>query len=199
MTVQQMVLQDSSRQSFISNRTLGALGMILSPMLAFGWLFHAPHPDQPPAYRLGACGGGFLFLVGARARATAMRRLRVTGSGTGAKVLYVVQAIGLFLAMWFDILEYAAPQLRQTTLFFLTDMAYPFSHMLMIIVGIAVIRAGVWRGWRRSGAFLVGLALPFFLALMAVVGHANASFVFPSMVTTGFFLLGLAVFTTKSE
>lgn len=199
MAVQQMILQNSDRRSFISLRTLGVLGMILSPMLCFGFLFHAAEPDQPPAYPFWASLGGFLYLLGATASAIAMRRLRVTGSGAGAKVLYGVQIIGLLLAMWFDILTYAAPQLRETTFFFITDMAYPFSHLLMNIVGIAVLRAGVWRGWRRAPAFLVGLALPSFLGLMALVGAANASFVFPLMVTTGFFLLGLAVFTTKFE
>jgi hypothetical protein len=199
MSVQQMVLQDSRKQTFITNRTLGAVGMILSPMLVFGWLFHAPQPDQPPAYPFWASLGGFLYLLGATASATAMRNLRVTGSGTGAKVLYVVQAVGLFLAMWFDILGYAAPLLRETTLFFITDMAYPFSHMLMNIVGIAIIRGGEWRGWRRIPAFLVGLALPSFFGLMAIVGHEKAGFIFPLMVTTGFFTLGLAVFTTKSD
>lgn len=200
MSVQEMVLQNGDRSSFISTRALGAVGMILSPMLYFGWLFHAAAPDQPPAYPFWSSLCGFLYMLGAAAAATGMRSLRVTGSGTGAKVLYVVQMVGLFLAMCFDIFQYAAPQLRETSVvFFITDMAYPFSHVLMIIVGVAVMRAGVWRGWRRIPAFLVGLALPSFFALSAIVGRENGSFIFPLMVTSGFFLLGLAVFSTNSE
>src|ERR1044071_9114953 len=99
MSVQQMVLQDSRKQAFISNRTLGVVGMLLSPMLYFGFLFHAAQPDQPPAYPFWASLGGFLYLLGAMASATGMRNLRVTGNRTGAKVLYVVQMVGLFLAM----------------------------------------------------------------------------------------------------
>jgi hypothetical protein len=107
--------------------------------------------------------------------------------------------VGLFLAMGFDVLEYAAPQLRETWLFFITDMAYPFSHLLMIIVAVAIFRAGVWRGWRRIPAFLVGFALPTFIGLSIAFGRENAGFIFPLMVTTGFFTLGLAVFTTKTN
>ena len=199
MAVQEMVLQDSSQGFWPSNRALGVAGMILSPMLTFGFLFHASQPDQPSPYPFWASLGGFLYLLGALASATAMRNLRVTGSGAGAKILYVVQVVGLLLAMCFDILEFAAPQLRETTVFFITDMAYPFSHLLMNVVGVAVIRAGIWRGWRRIPAFLVGLALPSFIGLSIVAGRENAGFIFPLMVTIGFFLLGLSVFTTKTS
>ena len=199
MSVQEMVLQNSGESSFLTNRTLGAVGMICSPMLALGWMFAAPQFDQPSPNPFITSLGGFLYLLGAMASATGMRRARVTGSGRGAQILYGVQMVGLFLAMWFDILEYAAPQLRGTSwLFFITDMAYPFSHVLMLVVGAAILRAKVWRGWRRVPALLVGLALPSFFALSAVVGRENGSFIFPLLVTLGFFTLGLAVLTTRT-
>ena len=198
MSAQEMVLPNNNR-FFISNRTLGVAGMILSPALFFASFFFAPQFDQPSPYPLIAGLGGVLYLLGAMASATAMRNLRVTGNGTGAKILYVVQMIGLFLAMWFDVLENTVPHLRQTWYFFIADLAYPFSHVLMIIVGIAVVRAKVWRGWRRIPAFLVGLALPSFIALSVAFGRENGSFIFPLFVTVGFFTLGLAVFTTKNE
>ena len=99
--------------------------------------------------------------------------------------------------MWFDVLQYVAPQLRGTWLFFITDVAYPFSHVLMIIVGITVIRSGVWRGWKKIPALLVGLALPSFILLSVLFGRVNGSFIFPLLVTTGFFTLGLAIYSTK--
>jgi hypothetical protein len=198
MSVQEIALPNNDSFS-ISNRLPGATGMILSPMLFLASFFFAPQFDQPSPNPFLAGLGGVLYLFGAMASATGMRSLRVTGNGKGARVLYFVQMIGLFLAMCFDVLENAAPQLRETTVFFIIDMAYPFSHILMIIVGIAVIRAGVWRGWRRIPAFLVGLALPSFIGSSAAFGRENGSFIFPLMVTTGFFLLGLAVFTTKSR
>ena len=198
MSVQSAILTDQNSTK-ISHRVLGAVGMFLSPMLVLGWMFHAQQFEQPSPNPLITSLGGILYLLGAMASATAMRNLRVTGSGIGGAILYFVQMTGLFLAMWFDVFEYAAPQLRGTWLFFITDLAYPFSHILMIVVGVAVLRAGVWRGWRRFPAFLVGLALPSFILLSVLFGRANWSFIFPLLVTTGFFTLGLAILTTKSR
>lgn len=200
MSVQEMVLENTAGNALSTNRMLGIVGMALSPMLVLGWMFAAPQFDQPSPSPLVTSLCGFLYILGATASATAMRSLRVTGRGKGAAILYFVQMVGLTLAMGFDILEYAAPQLRATSwLFFVTDLAYPFSHVLMIVVAAAVLKARVWRGWRRVPAFLVGLALPSFFALWSLVGRENASFVFPLLVTTGFFTLGLAVFTTKTN
>jgi hypothetical protein len=200
MSVQKMVLQNSGKSALPVNRLLGAIGMILSPMLVFGWFFSARQFDQQSPHPFITSLGGFLYLLGAMASATAMRNLRVTGSGNGARILYLIQMTGLFLAMWFDILEYAAPQLRGTSwLFFITDMAYPFSHILMIVVGVAVVRAGIWRGWRRIPAFLVGFALPSVIVLSIAFGRENGGFIFPLLVTTGFFLLGLAILTTGTN
>jgi hypothetical protein len=200
MSVQQMILQNDRESFLITNRTLGAIGMILSPMLVLAWFFHASTFDKPSPNPFVTSLGGILYLLGAAASATAMRNLRVTGNGTGAAILYAVQMIGLCLAMGFDVLQYAAPHLRGTsTLFFITDAAYPFSHVLMIVVGAAIIRAGVWRGWRRIPAFLVGFALPLFFGASAIFGRDNGSFLFPLFVTAGFFLLGYAVLTTKTN
>ena len=198
MSVQEMVLQNSagSSNALISTHTLGLVGMFLSPMLFFASLFYG-EMDQPSPNPLLTSLGGFLYLAGAVAAAVAMRRMRVTGNGTGAKILFAVQLTGLCLAMCFDVLEYAAPHLRGTWAFFITDLAYPFSHVLMIIVGVALVRAKVWRGWRRVPAFLVGLALPSFIGLSIAFGRENAGFIFPLIVTIGFFTLGLAVSTTK--
>jgi hypothetical protein len=197
MSAQQMILRNNRESLLITNRMLGIIAMIFSPMLYFTTFFHASEFDQPSPYPLITSLGGILYLLGAALSATAMRNLRVTGNGRGAGVLYTAQMIGLFLAMGFDVLEYAAPGLRGTTLFFITDMAYPFSHVLMIVVGVAVVRAGVWRGWRRIPAFLVGSALPLFFAASALVGRGDGSFLFPLFVTIGFFLLGYAVATTE--
>jgi hypothetical protein len=196
MAVQEMVFKNSGSDALISIRTLGLIGMFLSPMLFFASLFYA-EMDKPSPHPLLTSLGGVLYLAGAIASAVAMRRMRVTGSGTGARILFIVQLTGLLLAMCSDAFEYAAPHLRGTWTFFITDLAYPFSHVLMIVVGVAVARAKIWRGWRLMPAFLVGLALPSFIALSIALGREKAGFIFPLMVTLGFFTLGLAVFRTR--
>ena len=197
MSVQQIALENQSQNTQSINRTLGIAAMVLSPMLYLGIVFFAPDSEVANPYRALAALPGISYLAGAMASATAMRNLRVTGSGTGAKILYFVQMTGLFLAMCFDVIENAAPNLRETRAGFITDMAYPFSHILLIVVGIAVIRAKIWRGWRTIPAFLVGLGLPIFMVLSLFVGRENAFYTFPLLTIAGFFGLGLAVFLTK--
>ena len=199
MSVNELNLTINRTNSINSTRILGVIGMTFAPALYIGWFFHSDNFNEPNANQLFSSLFGVLYLSGAMASVVAMRLLRVTGSGAGAKFLFAVQIVGLFLAMWYDIFEYAAPHLRKSTVFFITDMAYPFSHILMIIVGVAIIRAGVWRGWRRVPAFLVGFALPSFFGLSAVIGRENGGFVFPLFVTLGFFLLGYAVKTTDDH
>ena len=187
----------SHTNSINKTRILGVIGMIFAPALYLGSFFHSANFDEPKANQLFSSIFGVLYLSGAMASAIAMRRLRVTGRGRGAAILFAVQIVGLFLAMWFDILEYAAPHLKESTIFFITDMAYPFSHVLMIIVGVAVWKTGAWRGWRVIAPFLCGLALPLFFVSSALFGRENSGWIFIGGVTLGFFLLGYAIKTTE--
>ena len=193
MSVNEINLPITHENSAVNHRLLGTIGMICAPGLYFASFFYSQNYDEPNPQQVYASLSGVIYLCGAAASATAMRRLRVTGNGIGAAFLFAVQIAGLALAMMYDILEYAAPHLKQSWLFSVTDMAYPFSHLLMIIVGAAIVRAGVWRGWRRIPAFLCGLALPLFFASSALFGRENVGFVFIASVTPGFFLLGCAV------
>ena len=199
MSMQQIVLKNQSQNILSINRMLGVVAMVSSPLLYLGIVFFAPDSAGANPSKIFAMLGGISYLAGAMAGATAMRNLRVTGSGTSAKILYVVQMIGLFLAMCFDVIENAAPNLRETWAGFITDMAYPFSHLLMIVVGIAIVRAKIWRGWRTIPAFLAGLGLPLFIILSLFVGRENAFYTFPLLTIAGFFGLGLAVYLTKIE
>lgn len=198
MSVQDVALFVKKKQPLISNQQLGSIAMLCSPMLYIASYFYNPTPDASNPNQVFASFFGVLYLLGAMASATAMQNLGVTGSKRGSQILYVVQLTGLFLAMWCDIFEFAAPGLKQSTIFFVTDMAYPFSHLLMFVVGFAVIRAGVWNGWRRIPPFLVALALPTFIILSGLIEREGSSFIFPVLVTIGFFLLGYAVRTSKT-
>jgi tryptophan-rich sensory protein len=196
MSVNELNLSFNQTHSINTIRIIGIIGMILAPALYIGWFFHGT-PDGPKVNQLFASIFGVLYLSGAMASAIAMRQMRVTGNGIGAVILFTVQITGLFLAMGFDVLEYVAPQLRGNTIFFITDLAYPFSHVLMTIVGIAAWKTGIWRGWQLIPMFLCGLALPLFFAASAVFGHESSGWIFIGGVTLGFFMLGLAVKTSK--
>ena len=197
MSVNELNLTINRSNSINTIRVLGIIGMIFAPALYVGSFFHSNNFGEPNANQLFSSIFGVLYLSGAMASAGAMRRLRVTGNGRGAAILFAAQIVGLFLATGFDILVYAAPQLKESTLFFITDLAYPFSHVLMIVVGVAVWRTGAWRGWRVVPPFLCGFALPLFFAASAAFGRENSGWIFIGGVTLGFFLLGCAVKTAK--
>ena len=198
MAANELTFPVASNGSFISTKALGIIAMLFAPCLYLGWFFHSPVPNAPKEHPLMASLFGVMYLFGALASAVAIRRLRVTGNGKGAAILFVVQAIGLVLAMGFDVLEYAVPHMRGTSIIFIiTDIAYPFSHVLMVIVGIAIWRAKVWTGWRLLPAFLVGFALPSFFTAMALIGRENGGWFFIGGVTAGWFLLGLSVLTYR--
>lgn len=199
MSVNEVNLPLAPEAALLSTPTLGALGMICAPALYLASLFYLPDGQQSNPNQIYASFLGIIYLCGALASATAVRRLRLTGKGAGGAILYGVQVVGLLLAMTFDVLEYAAPQLRETAIFFITDMAYPFSHIMFLIAGIAIVRAHIWHGWRLIPAFLIGSALPSFIALSGLFGRENSGFVFPVFATCGFFLLGYAARTTKQN
>ena len=197
MAANELIFPVASDGSFISKKPLGIIAMLFAPCLYIGWFFHSA-PNAPKANPLMASLFGVLYLSGALASAFAIRRLRVTGSGKGAAILFALQAVGLVLAMGFDVLEYAVPHWRgNSTLFLITDIAYPLSHVLMVIVGIAIWRAKVWTGWRLLPAFLVGFALPSFFAAMALIGQERGGWFFIGGATVGWFLMGLSVLTWR--
>jgi hypothetical protein len=80
--------------------------------------------------------------------------------------------------------------------FFVADMAWPFSMLLMLGVGGFILRAGVWRGWRRLTALLCGSALPVSLAVSAVAGREVGGVLFGVITLIGFMSLGHAVRTS---
>jgi hypothetical protein len=199
MSVQEISLPFENKNFMVSMQMLGLIGMICSPMLFFGTFFYPSDFVQETPNQIYITAFGVLYMAGAIASAIAMRRQRVTGNDTGAKILFIVQIIGLILAMCSDLLGFGSQSFKESTLFFAFDMFYPFSHVLMIIVGIAVIRAKIWRGWKKIPALLVGFALPLFFASSALFGGENVLFTFIVPVTLGFFLLGLAVAASKHE
>jgi len=180
-------------------RLLGTVGMIGSPLLLVDGLCryagYTTHETQgsPLVGILGVA-----YLAGILCNAVGMRRLRVTGSGAGSAVLFAVQVTGLLLALVFSVAEAlghspGGPGLGGKLLF-AADMGWPFSHVLHLVIGGAIWKAGIWRGWRRIAPFVVGVALPLFFAARAVAGPASM-LLFPLMTTAGFLALGYAVRT----
>ncbi len=185
----------AARNTSLTPRLLGTIGMIGAPMLFLSGLLYNLG-DSPAA--LMASVLGMLYLVGWGASAAGMRRLRVTGAGALGKTIFVVQLIGLSLALIFNALEIARAN-PDTVFFRVTDLAWPVSHVFMLVVGAIVLATRVWRGWRSATPILCGLALPIFFAARPLLGGEVGGFIFGFLTMVTFMLLGYAVRTSDPK
>ena len=180
-------------------RVLGTVAMLASPMmLVEHYLSRLADGDAERNLVMGVCS--LVYMIGFACGAIGLRALRATGDGPAARAVYRVQMVGLGLAAvwaaWFVVTPHPEP----TILLTVTDVAWPLSHVLMLVVGVLALRAGRLRGWRRFPALVCGLALPTFVALRGLgVPPAVAGASFPLLTTLGFSLLGLIVFQSGPE
>jgi len=181
----------------MNTRLLGILGMVGAPMLLMEGIytgFQRQETDQ----LIGVLGlvytiGWFCSLIG-------LRRLNATGSRAIGKGILVVQLVGVALAIGWALIYVANPNPNKESLVYtITDLAWPLSHVFMLVVGIAALVAGRLRGWQRFTPLLCGLALPVAIIAGIAGGESASGYVFPLWTTTAFGLLGYTVYTSGRE
>ena len=182
----------AARTSSFGPRLLGTIGMVCAPMLLLAGLLYPLGGAAAPV----ASALGMLYLAGWAASAAGMRQLRVAGRPSGA--VFVAQLTGLSLALTFNVLEMARAN-PESLLFRVTDLAWPASHVFMLVVGALVLAARVWRGWRKWTPLLCGLTLPALFAARPLLGGEVGGFVFGAATAVTFMLLGYAVRTSAPQ
>ena len=178
-------------------RLLGTLGVIAAPMMAAVGFYHY-FVEVPLGQSTQAEGVlGIIYIAGWMCSAAGMRWLGVTGTGTASTVAFVLQMLGLALAAAFSLQEiFRFDMLEGSSLLNVTDAAWPLSHLFMLAIGGLVVKAGIWKGWRRLAPVVCGLALPSFFISMAIGAPAVGFVLFPVLTTIGFSMLGFAVRTS---
>jgi hypothetical protein len=190
MSVNQIEIPINEVNVSIINRCLGMLCLIGAPMLLVQFILNPGGVSNTA----GIAFLGVLYMGGWLAGAVGMRRLRVTGNGNGSKIIFIIQALGLFLATMFSVLETSGYNHENGGLIFvMTDLAYPFSHLFMIVVGSFTLRAGVWNGFSKFAPLLVGVALPLTLALASLVGMQIGTLFFGGLTTIGLSIIGYTI------
>ncbi|AYA35808.1 hypothetical protein D3Y59_01355 [Hymenobacter oligotrophus] len=180
----------------MNNRTLGTIALVFSPCLQLMGMLGA---SKAPWVESVSAGFGLLFLVGWACSATALRHNRVTaGNGRGAQVLYAAQLTLFALASMQQVFDMTVGR-QQHLVYFVADMAWPGSMALMLIAGIAVLRARVWAGWRRFVPLACALFLPVFFALIPLVGRDLASSLAGWYTVGAWALLAYAVRSTPES
>lgn len=197
MSTGQSVLSTPYRPTF-GPRLLGTLGIIAAPMMAAVGFYH--FFLQVPLGQSTQAEGllGLIYISGWMCTAAGMRWLGVTGTGTASTVAFVLQMFGLTLAAVFSLQEiFRFGILESGALLNVTDAAWPLSHLFMLVIGGLVLKAGIWKDWRRLAPFICGLALPSFFISMAIGVPAVGFVLFPVLTAIGFSMLGYAVRTSE--
>ncbi len=181
------------------HRLLGAVALVGSPMLLLQYVAWrlagtaAPGPESRVAQL-----EFLLYIWGFAASAIGLRRLRVTGRGRGAATITAIQGVGLLLASCQPLLDLTVGRARGGAFYVATDVAWPASHVFMLVVGGAALRAGVWRGWRRWTPLACGLAFPLMAAGAAAFGREAMGAVFGPATALAFGALAVALLTAPA-
>jgi len=125
--------------------------------------------------------------------------LQATGNSRFGKALLWIITGTLILANISNVYQIIAPQ-DKSTLFFIIDWFWPISNLIMLVVGIAVIKAKVLLGWQRFIPLIVGLWFPLTMFAMALVGRdAPIMVVVPYYTAIAWSLLAIVVLTASKK
>jgi hypothetical protein len=194
MSVNEMNITLGREDFSIGSRLLGSLAMLGAPMLFIFIMFgNTDDGAAKTAAERVLSMTGVVYMCGWICGAIGMRRLRATGDGFGAKILFVLQIALLICGAIYSVMETAGYNQQNGGLIFaVADAGWPLSHLLMLVVGIFVLRAKVWQGWPGYAPFLVGIALPLTLAVMGKYPQIGGCF-FGSMTALGLGVIGWTI------
>ena len=178
----------------LNPRLLGALGLLASPMLLLEGLYagFGQHGTDPVIGVLEV-----IYMGGWMGSVLGLHALNAAGRGRWGKTALVIQFVGLLAAAGWSAYHIFTPNPNTGHLLYqVGDFAWPFSHLFMIVVAVAIARAKTWAGWRRWAPCVAGLALPLATLGAGLVGEVGL--VFGLLTTLGFSLLGYAVRTGRA-
>ena len=152
----------------MSNKALGTIAMICAPAMLVEALILR---GQDNGLIVGLAS--MVFMAGWICSNTVMRRLRAAGTGKWGRVALGVQLFGLSLAFMFGFFEATGLLGRESLVFNVTDAAWPLSMLWMLVVGISVIAAKGFSGWRRFVPLLCGFWFPIGMVAMIAFGDES--------------------------
>jgi hypothetical protein len=200
MQVNEMELPADQKKLAANMRLLGILGILGAPMLFLEMVFQASINDPEKLDQRFIGFLGIFYIGGWIASAIGKRKLKVTGEGTASKIVFIIQIIGLILAFLFNVQALFGVTYAMGGAFWrITDIAYPFSHVFMIVVGILIWRAGVWKGLARIAPVFVGLMLPMFFVFTLMGTNQLGAVTATGFAAIGFVIIALTVRNGKSD
>jgi hypothetical protein len=170
-------------------RILGTLGMLGSPFLFVS--FAIDGFDNGDASRAAALVG-LLFAVGWFGNVLGLHVLRAAGQRLASRMLLTGALAGVALANVFQVYEAVAPG-SDSVFYTITDVAWPLSMLLLLVIGIVMLFARVFEGWLRFTPLFAALWLPVGAICMVAFGETAGLVISSLHLTIGWFLMGYAV------
>lgn len=187
---------DQSSSTFL--RSLGLAGMVCAPGMLVDAIVRYAAGDAGEGVITSSSIVGLFYLFGWAVSMIGFRRLRLTGDGVASRIVFWLQMVGLVLAAGQQMMELTkAPSLLHSRFFGICDMAWPLSHLLMVVVGGMVLATGRVHSFARFASLGCGLALPATAAL-APLNHYVFVFGFGVATMICFGALGLTVYWAES-
>lgn len=174
-------------------RLLGFVAMLCAPAILIIGILNGfqrtENPQVDPYLYLIFAVGWFCGMVG-------LRQLHATGNSIFGRVVAILPLVTLPLAMMQSVFDLTSFD-TSSPLYMVSDVAWPLSMLLTLIVGVTALFAGTLKGWRRFVPFFCGLGLPMAILLSLVFGDQGTQLSFPIHTALGWFLIGLVVFAAK--
>ena len=180
----------------MSYKLLGILALFGAPWLFIGTTMEQRMPHLSDSWFTGVWG--ILFIGGWMCAAVALKRFHATGHTTFGKILITSLLISLSIANISNVIQIVVER-DKPSYFMYFDVFWPLSNVIMLIVGIMVIVARRYQGWKRYIPLVTGLWLPVAL-LSSFIDKGAVSFLFASLYSAvAWTLLAVVILTSRDE
>lgn len=146
----------------MSSKNLCVFALLAAPFLCIGFYVEEYYPPAANSRWTGAWG--LIYMTGWMASMVILQRHRLTGNNRYSRNITWLVVYTLILANISNLWQLMAPTYKPF-IFWIFDFGWPLGNILMLIVGVAVLRANRLRGWKRWVPLGVGLWLPFSFAV----------------------------------
>lgn len=146
----------------MNTNQLAIIALLGAPFLAIGVYVEAYYPAFGNSWWTGVWG--LLYMTGWMAGMNVMRRLNLAGTDRFGKAIVRVVLGTLAVANVSNVWQFVAPTYKPTV-FWLLDICWPLSNLLMLAVGVAVLRTKRLSGWQRWVPLVVGFWFPLTMAV----------------------------------
>jgi hypothetical protein len=146
----------------MKSQLLAIAALLGAPFMCIGVYVEAYNPGMGQTSWVGVWG--LIYITCWLAGMEAMRRLSLAGNDAFGRAVVPIVMVTLALADVSNVWQLVAPAYKPS-LFWALDICWPVSHILMLAVGVATVRAKKLNGYHAWLPVAMGLWFPLTMAL----------------------------------